>query len=211
MFDLDVQITEWRRQTLAAGIGSPVPLDELESHLRDEIEHQMRLGLSETEAFNLAVQQIGQAGMLKNEFAKIRSSETRKRKITRLFFVFAALTYLLCGTFGLLNAEMTTKTRLLGFAAIAVSVLSLLGVRHACKLFPIHPRRRSRFAIQVIITLAAILWMMSYFCLVLPHCDFTMGQLMVATLWAMTPWAIVCGVTDGMDEAVYRRSKLADL
>jgi hypothetical protein len=38
MFELEQAITGWRRQMLAAGIKTPVPLEELEIHLRDEIE-----------------------------------------------------------------------------------------------------------------------------------------------------------------------------
>ena len=38
MFDLEQAIAGWRRQMLAAGIQSPVPLEELGIHLRDEIE-----------------------------------------------------------------------------------------------------------------------------------------------------------------------------
>ena len=38
MFDLEQSITNWRKQMLAAGIKSPVPLEELEIHLREEIE-----------------------------------------------------------------------------------------------------------------------------------------------------------------------------
>jgi len=37
MFDLEQAIIAWRQQMLAAGIKSPVPLEELENHLRDEI------------------------------------------------------------------------------------------------------------------------------------------------------------------------------
>ena len=44
MFNLEQAITEWRQRMLAAGLRSPVPLDELESHLRDEIERQVRAG-----------------------------------------------------------------------------------------------------------------------------------------------------------------------
>ena len=40
MFDLEQSIADWRRQMLAAGIKTPVPLEELESHLREEIERQ---------------------------------------------------------------------------------------------------------------------------------------------------------------------------
>jgi len=37
MFNLEPSIAEWRRQMLAAGVKTPVPLEELESHLRDEL------------------------------------------------------------------------------------------------------------------------------------------------------------------------------
>jgi hypothetical protein len=41
MFDLEKSIAEWRTQMLAAGIKTPVPMEELEIHLREEIEQQM--------------------------------------------------------------------------------------------------------------------------------------------------------------------------
>ena len=70
MFDLEQSIVEWRRQMLAAGIKTPVPLEELEGHLREEIERQTKSGSDERRAFEIAAQQIGQAGALKNEFKK---------------------------------------------------------------------------------------------------------------------------------------------
>jgi hypothetical protein len=70
MFNLEQAILEWRRQMLAAGVKTPVPLDELESHLRDEIEQRTNLGLSEAEALQTAIQKMGQAGLVKKEFAK---------------------------------------------------------------------------------------------------------------------------------------------
>jgi hypothetical protein len=71
MFDLEQSIADWRKQMLAAGIKMPVPLDELEIHLHEEIERQIKSGLSEQEAFNSAVQKIGQAKPIKIEFKKI--------------------------------------------------------------------------------------------------------------------------------------------
>ena len=55
---------------LAAGIKSPVPLEELEIHLREEIERQMKSGSNEQKAFEISVQQIGQPKVLDNEFKK---------------------------------------------------------------------------------------------------------------------------------------------
>jgi hypothetical protein len=70
MFDLEPAIADWRQQMLAAGIKTPVPLEELEIHLHDEIEWQIKSGLDEQRAFEIAAQQIGQASALKNEFKK---------------------------------------------------------------------------------------------------------------------------------------------
>jgi len=70
MFNLEQSIAGWRQQMLAAGIKTPVPLEELEIHLREEIEQQMRSGICEAEAFNVATQKIGQAQMIQNEFKK---------------------------------------------------------------------------------------------------------------------------------------------
>lgn len=70
MFDLEPSIAEWRRQMLAAGIKSPVPLEELECHLREEIERQMESGTSEQQAFEIAAQEIGRAELLRTEFKR---------------------------------------------------------------------------------------------------------------------------------------------
>jgi hypothetical protein len=71
MFNLEQSIAEWRRQMLAAGIKWPVPLEELESHLREEIERQMKSGMGEQQAFEIAALQIGEAVGIKSEFGKI--------------------------------------------------------------------------------------------------------------------------------------------
>src|SRR5271168_5258882 len=70
MFDLEQSITEWRKQMLAAGIKTPVPLEELEIHLREEIERQMQWDANEQSAFETAVSRIGQGIALKTEFIK---------------------------------------------------------------------------------------------------------------------------------------------
>ena len=83
MFDLEQSIAEWRRGMLAAGIKSPVPLDELESHLRDDIEQQMRSGINAEPAFAAAIQRIGQPGVLKTEFKQARQQKCNARSSWR--------------------------------------------------------------------------------------------------------------------------------
>jgi len=70
MFDLEQSIAEWRRQMLATGIKTPVPLEELEIHLREEIERQIKSRLPEQRAFEVSVPHIGSPELLKNEFEK---------------------------------------------------------------------------------------------------------------------------------------------
>jgi hypothetical protein len=90
MFNLDHAIAEWRKQMLAAGIKTPVPLEELEIHLREEIERQIKSGLNEQKAFETAIQRIGQPKMLDNEFKK--SERTfMKRTLIILIGIFAVL------------------------------------------------------------------------------------------------------------------------
>ena len=90
MFDLEQAISNWRKQMLAAGIKTPVPLEELEIHLRDEIEQQIKWGLNEQKAFEISVQQIGRPKLLKNEFQK--SERTfMKRTLIALLGIFSVL------------------------------------------------------------------------------------------------------------------------
>jgi hypothetical protein len=89
MFNFDQCIAEWRQQMIAAGIESPVPLDELESHLRDDVNEQMRLGLSAPQAFEAAVQRLGHAYALNLEFKKVGTGERKQMK--RVIAVMAAL------------------------------------------------------------------------------------------------------------------------
>jgi hypothetical protein len=75
MFNLETAISEWRRQLLAAGINSPVPLEELEAHLREDIGQLMNSGQNEAEAFETAVRHIGHAVALKKEFMKTSNAK----------------------------------------------------------------------------------------------------------------------------------------
>jgi hypothetical protein len=81
MFDLEKSIAEWQRQMLVAGIKKPVPLEELEIHLREEIERQAKSGLNEQNAFEISVQRIGEPQPLKSEFKKIERRFMKTMKI----------------------------------------------------------------------------------------------------------------------------------
>ena len=86
---------------LAAGIKTPVPLEELEIHLRDEIERQIKLGSNGKKAFEISAQRIGQPKILKSEFEKAR--KTTKRKQMKVFKI-------IIGSVAMLWAFMATLT-----------------------------------------------------------------------------------------------------
>jgi Clp amino terminal domain, pathogenicity island component len=98
MFDLRRAIADWRKEMLAAGIKSPVLLEELESHLREEIEQQTRDGISVAQAFESAVRNLGQPVILKKEFTKSNHGLILW-KLKRLIFGGAATPFLALGDF----------------------------------------------------------------------------------------------------------------
>jgi hypothetical protein len=101
MFNLQQAIADWRQKMLAAGIETPVPLEELELHLREEVERQVDRGVSAEEALALAVKNVGAASSLKSEFQKAGSIYWfgRQRIYDRMIAFFAA--YKALKTFGI--------------------------------------------------------------------------------------------------------------
>jgi hypothetical protein len=68
MFNLEHEIAQWRGR-LAVGSMPDETIDELESHLRDEVSRQLRDGQVGSQAFELAVAQLGEVRELQREFA----------------------------------------------------------------------------------------------------------------------------------------------
>jgi hypothetical protein len=93
MFDPEQAIAEWRRQMLAAGIETPVPLEELECHLREDVERQVRSGVDAPKAFEAAVQQIGLPDALNREFEK-----SERTLMTKILIILLGIFGVLVGT-----------------------------------------------------------------------------------------------------------------
>ena len=96
MFDLEQAISNWRRQMLAAGIKTPAPLEELENHLREDFEQQARSGSSTQQAFNGAVQRIGQTSTLTTEFGKVGGTKEGTRIIPAKPLIIIGVLGVLC-------------------------------------------------------------------------------------------------------------------
>lgn len=161
MFDLEQSIADWRAQMLAAGIKTPVPLEELEIHLRDEIERQTKAGLSVTHAFKSAVQNIGTAHSVQSEFEKIEEAEeVRKWRKGRIWLgaILGLLQLILIGAV-LFNSAMTFGERMSGLTAIATSFLLVAGGGFGHRFFPVIHVRQTRTVISYILgSLPGVVW-----------------------------------------------------
>jgi len=93
MFDLDSSIEQWRRQMMAAGVKNPELIDELESHLRDDVEHRMSEGAGAAQAFEEAARRLGPGIDLHREFqnAKLNDPNLMKQKLRYFLAITAAL------------------------------------------------------------------------------------------------------------------------
>ena len=80
MFDLEKAIVDWRSQLASAGIHSTAVLDELESHLREEVRAMTAGGKPQAEAFDAAVMRLGSAKSMLAEFAKVRPAASLAKR-----------------------------------------------------------------------------------------------------------------------------------
>jgi hypothetical protein len=71
MHNLEQRIAEWRKLTMAKSGVPPETIDELENHLRETTEELVQSGLTEPEAFQRAVKQLGTAPAIGSEFQKL--------------------------------------------------------------------------------------------------------------------------------------------
>jgi hypothetical protein len=207
MFNLDHAMTDWRRQMIAAGIKTPVPLEELELHLRDEIEWQKKAGLNEQDAFTSAVQKLGPAHTVQNEFMKADKIQgALKGKLMEIGLTLATiLVPLLFGGIVLKRAsfiDMTAAEELSSLAALAAFSLLAWSGRLGHRFLPAIQNRRIRDIILFSCCGPLMLWWVVFFNFIVPRHEFTMGEFLVAFTWAFfTPAGACLGLHWGIETA----------
>ena len=163
MFNLEQAVAEWRRQMVKAGIKTPVPLDELEIHLREDIAQQMRSGLNAQQAFGIAAKKIGQAPELKREFKKI-SAPMEMQEVIKLAGVIIVAVSLFCPLFMFLPClqahELSLMARMLALAVYAITVAtSVLSWKYNHNLLPVIRNQPLRRAVGIVCYGGSLLWM----------------------------------------------------
>ena len=137
MFDLEKQISRWRQQMLAAGIKSPVPLEELESHLREDINHLVASGQTEAAAFQIAMARVGNPGTVGSEFKKTSPRWSMPMLIGS--FIWAALAVLFMvvimhrWTTGSFNLLLTAHIFSLTMGYVTAFLAGGLGIYGVCR------------------------------------------------------------------------------
>ena len=125
MFDLNEQINKWRRKLSQSDTLQKSDVDELEGHLREEIERLTAVKLSDQEAFYVARHRLGDATALTGEFAKVNTAVIWRK---RLFW--AGLTmlawFLITYTAGAASQTCVLLAGLAGIHGYALNVVDIL-------------------------------------------------------------------------------------
>jgi cation transport ATPase len=205
---------------LTVAIKAAEVLDELEGHLRDDAEQQMRSGSNPQQAFEVAVQRIGQAHALKSEFAKVGGTKGARRwRLVGIVHSALASLFSLAMLLGLFAwSGVSVAARLFGSAAVAVTVLSFFGWRYSHRFLPVIRNQRVRMVVEIACSLSGAVWMALFSTLVVAHffdtCDRVdvrhVVQFAIVYLWAMTLMAILGGVAYGLEEAAGRQTATAN-
>jgi len=223
MFDLEQAILDWRRQMLAAGIQAPVPLEELENHLREEIERRAKSGLNEQDAYKMAARQIGRAPELEKEFKKINAPMEIQKVIKLAGFICAATALggqlFICapvvfaiaftpgGSLGLIARVFTVA----GWAiAVAITMFSW---KYNHQLLPAIRNPRPRRAIGFACYAGCLLWIR----FVLFHLPgsvienislFFLAQFLFESEWVVI--AVLGGIGHGLEKAACRQKAMVN-
>jgi hypothetical protein len=133
MFNLEQAIANWRSSLVQAG-SSPEVIDELECHLRDEIESQMRTVSDPQSAFDNAVLLMGDPVQLEQQFKKASIADEKTRgsiPFSSLVKVAAVLSVpfaimLLLSSFRVFDLQRNILGILVGWLIFTAGTLSTL-------------------------------------------------------------------------------------
>jgi len=192
MFDLEQAVAEWRRRMLAAGITAPEPLDELEHHLREEVEKQIQSGTGAQRAFEAAAERIGQPSALGAEFNKASGARRAVRKLMLLFCGVLAPLILSLSAFTFFQFGMSPVQQILALAAVVLILLAGFCWRYALRFLPVVPKRLLRTAIGLGVQGFGISLFSAFTNFIAPAIErFNEPLGFVAILWAFVPTVIV--------------------
>jgi ClpA/ClpB-like protein len=182
MFNLEQAIASWRQQMSTAGIKSPDVLEELEAHLREHIERQIQSGADAEHAYGAAVARIGEATVLRDEFAKLNMNNSWSKFLKTCYVVFVPC-MLFINVWTLLDYELSLLERILGFAAVSLICLYLVCLPYFLKSLRTAAHVRLAKVSKIALSLS---WLWPIWALLAAeHLVQSMGMLASIVLWCL--------------------------
>jgi hypothetical protein len=203
MFNLEQTIFKWKQQLMAGGIKESAVLDELESHLREEIERQMRAGANAERAFEIAAQKIGPAEALKTEFRKNGSAPVPEKLMIATAILVAAFGVFLTSV-AMIFCYSSWGERLTGFAALGFILLTVFGWSRIIPRVPVIPNKRNRLAIQLACFFGGFGLCSLYFQLIVDRVESHNGIVPVIAFWGLIPIAAGIVLAQAIERARQR-------
>jgi hypothetical protein len=202
MFNLDQSINEWRRQMAGNGIGTPKVLDELESHLRDDIQRQTRAGESVENAFALAAKRIGDAGTLKAEFVRAGRMRGAMEKLMIAVCVVMVGFITLLSAAGVVLCYTNLSDRIMASVAIICILFAACRWSLAVPFLPAIANKAARTVAAIACILAGI-GISTFYCqVIMPHFAQPYAQQVPAAgVWFIFPLALGFGLGCGLHQA----------
>jgi hypothetical protein len=168
---------------LAAGIKTPAPLAELESHLREDMDQQIRDGISPQIAFETAVKRIGQADALKVEFEKISAAGLPRRYLCLFCFIAAPLLVFI-NVWALQPGEISPARRFGALATISLVALYISGLPFLYRRLPSPQNRLVQLTMWLGYVLALV-WPLLGIVAALGATHLDVGIVAVMIIWAL--------------------------
>ncbi|MFK7845073.1 MAG: ABC transporter permease [Rhodothermales bacterium] len=134
MFDLDKTLSTWRNSYKLRRAFSTEDMDELEQHLRDEIDELVEKGFSPQMAFERAIKDMGSWDTAEKEYGKVFWSKAKRehRLQDEINWRYSMLkNYLMVALRTMRKQKIYTVINILGLAAgLACFILIMLFVQH---------------------------------------------------------------------------------
>jgi len=190
MFDIEHAIANWRKQMSTAGIRSTAVIEELETHLREDIDREVRLGAGAEQAFLMATQNMGKPAVIKAEFKKTGTvaSILERLMIGVCCVLVGFITFL--SVAAILMCFEGWQERTIATLAIASVLVVACTWRYFVPLLPVIRSTRVRWGVGLVCIATGFI-VSSVFCgVILPH--FVRGdeQRFEVALWALLAIAI---------------------
>jgi hypothetical protein len=189
MFELEKAIEQWRRQMSARGLKTSEVLKELEGHLREDVEQQVRAGENVQRAFEAAVRRLGQADALRTEFKKTAGTPAARMMALACALLVGFILWMSGYTF--VKLELSAGEQVLAYAAVGFSLIVACGWRYAVPLLPVIPNRRARMAVGLGCIASGFVCSNLFCQFVLPPFERGLdSQLPAIGFWAVVPIAV---------------------